>query len=559
MQITGCKRSFSRWSNPAFLCLSTTAILLAASANSAAQAPPVLNTPYRCANGITYTVTVCKPYRADQWCQWTEQQNGQTVTTVNSTWSSMTGRLQGCTVAPPAASPAPNAAKPSASPAPTQQSFNPPYLREFPTVDQIKSRIKGSSAQDTAFRQLTALHEFAQMITALAGPRMTQNQLTADEVRIVTAYFNAYNELAKSTTNPHDAYAGDNQFTASLFVTFKMPTIQQTWQTSLKMSAQQPAGSGPQQLPPTTDPSQLAMRRCFELGGSDLQCVGAGMSQGFKQMIGFDTTALTSSGKAGLVIVGTFKASSGLTFNFGDGSVDISNCGKMVQGNHAYSVTVAGGKYAINIVNQPQPLLLTLPLGANASGPAAQDITGQQITGYTVTTNLKTGAEVGRTPIYGPITVHCSVGALTRGPDVVLDPGQSSGTGVLSALGTVLGMMTGDSDSKQLTITPGARMTGVFTGSGGLKLQFNDGNAVIDCAQAHVLAPYDVSIQNGSAVVDVKNGASPIHLTVQADGALRGSGTTTVNGKLMTALNGSDPVFAPTSASCSLSSLAAAK
>jgi hypothetical protein len=553
----GSRGPFSQRRNRSASCLLTIAISLAAAATSTAQAPPILNTPYRCANEITYTVSVCKPYKTDQWCQWTEQQNGQTVTTANSTWSSMTGRLQGCTVAPPApASPA-NVSKPSTSSAP--HTFNPPYLREFPTVDQIKAQIKGSSAQDTAYRQLTALHEFAQMITALAGPRMTQNQLTSDEVRIVTGYFNAYNDLAKSTTNPKDAYAGNSQFTASLFATFKMPTIQQAWETSVKMSAQQPGGSGPQQLPPTTDPSQLAMRRCFELGGSDLQCVGAGMSRGFKQMIGFDTTALTSSGKAGLVIVGTFKASSGLTFDFGDGSVNISNCGKMVQGNHAYSVNVSGGKYSIDIANQPQPLLLTLPAGANASGPAAQDITGQQVTGYTVTTNLKTGAEVGRTPIYGPITVHCSIGALTRGPDVLLDQGQSSGTGVLSSLGTVLGMMTGDTDSKQLSISPGARMTGVFSGSGGLKLQFNDGNAVIDCAQAHVLAPYDVSIQAGSAVVTVKNGTNPFHLTVQGDGTLRGSGTTTVNGKLMTALNGSDPVFAPTSAICSLNSLVAAK
>ena len=65
-----------------------------------AQSPPQINVPYRCANGITYTVLNCKPYRADQWCRTTEEQNGNLVTTFDSSWSSMTGRLQGCTTTP---------------------------------------------------------------------------------------------------------------------------------------------------------------------------------------------------------------------------------------------------------------------------------------------------------------------------------------------------------------------------------------------------------------------------------------------------------------------------
>lgn len=542
-------------------CLTATAILFAASMGVMAQAPPVLNTPYRCANGITYTVTICKPFGADQWCQWTEQQNGQLVTTVNSTWSSMTGRLQGCTVAPAATgtgTKAPGAA-PTQPPTGTQQTFNPPYLKEFPTVDQIMVQLKGSSAQDTAYRQLTALHEFAQMIAALAGPRMTQNQLTPDEARIVTSYFNAYTNLAKSTTNPQDAYANDPQFTASLFTTFKMPAVHQLWENANAMAGEQAGGGTPRPLPPTNDPSQIAIRRCFELGGTGLECVGAGMSEGFKQMIGIDTGALTSSGKAGLVMLGTFTASSGLAFSFADSSVDISNCGKMSRGGHNYSVSVTGGRYVINIANQPQALVVALGQDRKGAGPAAQDITGQQITGYEVTTNRKTGVVVGRTPIYGPITVHCSVGALTPGPDVIVDPGDSNGGGVLSALGMMMGMLAGDSGSKQPTVPAGPRMAGVFKGAGGLKIQFNDGNAVIDCAQVHVLALYDVSMQGGQAVVALENGANPFHLTVHADGTLSGSGTATVNGKLMTALNGADPIFAPTSASCPLNALAAAK
>jgi hypothetical protein len=525
------------------------------------QAPPVLNTPYQCANGITYTVTACKPYGADQWCETVEKQNGNLVTTMDSAWSSMTGRLTGCTIAAPSTSSTTKtfgAQQPQPSGG-TQQALNPPYLKEFPSVDQIMTQLRGSSAQDTAYRQLTALHELAQMIAALAGQRTAQNQLTPDEARIITSYYNAYTNLANSTTNPQDAYASSSQFTASLFTTFNMPTIQKLWQNADTMSGQPTGDNAPRPLPTTNDPSQIAMRRCFELGGSALQCVSSGMGEGLKQFMGIDLSALTGSAKPGLIILGTYTASSGLFFAFDDRGVNIGSCGQMVQGTHSYSVSASGGKYAINIANQPQALLLTLGSDGKASGPASQDITGQKITGYDVTTNIKTGVVVSKTPIYAPITVHCSVGSLTPGSALAVDPGlPSSAPTMLSALGTVLDTMSGNTP-QQLMLPPGPRMAGVFTGAGGMKIQFNDGSAIVDCAQAHILTPYSVSFQAGNAIVTVNNGSNPFKLVVQADGKLSGSGTTTVNGKLMTALSGADPVFAPTSASCPLNTLTEAK
>ena len=527
-----------------------------------AQDPPILNSPYVCPNGITYTVTTCKPYRTDQWCETVERQNGNWVTAMDSAWSSMTGRLKGCTNAGNAkpAGTAPGSSASTAAPSSGQQSFNPPYLREFPSVDQIMTQLKGSSPQDTAYRQLTALREFAQMIAALAGPRMAQNQLTPDEARIMTNYFNAYQSLAKTTPNPHDAYAGNNDFTASLFTTFNMPTVQQIWQTSNNMAANQQGGARP--LPATNDPAQIAIRRCFELGGTGLQCVGVGMGAGLKQMIGIDVSALTGPGKSGLIVIGTFTSASGLSFDFGDSGVDISNCGKMVQGNHDYSVRASGGSFVVNIANQPLAFVVTIGPDGRATGPAAQDITGQQITGYEVTTNVRTGVVVGRTPVFGPITVHCNVGKLNPGPAVIVDHGlPSSAPTVLSAIGSMIGAVTGASAPDQLSLPPGPRMAGIFTGAGGLKIQFNDGNAVIDCAQAHVLADYSVLMQGNAVALTVKSaGVNPFTLNVQSKGSLAGSGTVTVNGKLMTGMDdNANPIFAPTSASCPLDTLASAK
>jgi hypothetical protein len=561
----GCAGFSRRVSRPRALLLTAPAILLAASA--LAQAPPILNSPYVCANGIAYTVTTCKPYRADQWCETTEMQNGRLVTTMDSAWSQMTGRLAGCTNVA-GAKPAAAVASPSPSAAPAamtgqtgaaaQQSFNPFYLKEFPTVDQIMKQLKGASAQDTAYRQLSALHEFGAMIAAMAGPRMAQNQLTPDETRIVTNYFNAYNALAKSTTNPQDAYINKPDFITGLFTTFNMPTIRQIWQSANSMTASQQPGATP--LAPSNDPTTMAARRCVELGGTTAQCMASGLGVGLQSLIGINTDAMTSSGVTGPVMFGSYKAANGLTIAFNDSGVDISGCGSMVQGGHSVTMQPSGSTLLLKIDNRPQPLQMTLGADGKLTGPASQDITGQKITGYLVTTNLKTGASV-RNPNYGPDTEHCNVGTLLPGPPSAPPQGAvNSIFGAIAAAGALVGANSQSDVPKQVMISPGPRMAGTFASADGLKIQFSDGGAVIDCAQAHVAAKYSVAISGSSIRATVRNGTSPFTLALGANGTLGGTGTTTVNGKLMTALDSnSDPILTPTSATCPVGTLTAAK
>jgi hypothetical protein len=59
---------------------------------------------------------------------------------------------------------------------------------------------------------------------------------------------------------------------------------------------------------------------------------------------------------------------------------------------------------------------------------------------------------------------------------------------------------------------------------------------ILTFGQAHVLALYDVSSQGSQVTVSAKNGTNPFTLTVNADESLSGSGTATINGRLMTAL-----------------------
>ena len=535
-------------------------ILLATAAAAQSLAPPVLNVPYVCANGLTYTVTTCKPYRADQWCETVEKQNGNVVTTMDSAWSQMTGRLAGCTVTPPT-TPAAPAAPAAAS---TQQTFNPPYLKEFPTVDQIMAQLKGSSAQDTANRQLSAMHVFGQMIAAMAGPRVAQNQLTPDETRIITNYFNAYNSFAKSPANPQDSYPAQTSFITTLFSTFSMPTVHQIWltaQAQTQNQSQQTATNGQTPLAPTTDPGTLAARRCVELGGSMTQCMGTALSTGMQSLLGVNLSAMTSPGSAGrLIMFGAYNAASGLHFTFSDGSVDIGGCGLMVQGGHNYAIQPSGSQYQIKIDNQPQPLVVTLDADGKIAAPAVQQITGQKIVGYFVETNRKTGAST-RTPQYGPDTETCKLGALTPGPASAPDQGMIADlSGVLDMMGSLFGGDTDSSAPKQLLLAPGPRMAGTYTSAGGLKIQFQDAGAVIDCAQAHVSVQYDVSNRAGAATIAVKSGSTPFSLTLQPSGTLSGAGSATINGKLMTALDGDgNPILTPTSATCTLGTLAPSK
>ena len=206
---------------------------------------------------------------------------------------------------------------------------------------------------------------------------------------------------------------------------------------------------------------------------------------------------------------GTYKASNGLTFAFGDGGVDISGCGSMVQGGHTITIQPSGSTLLLKIANQPQALQMTLGADGKLTGPAAQDITGQKITSYEVVTNLKTGAST-RNPIYGPDTEHCNIGTLLPGPATEPDQGFIADlSGVLSILS---GSVSDNSSTHPLRSSPGPRMAGTFASAGGLKIQFSDGGAIIDCAQAHVPAKYSVAISAGSIRATVQNGSFPVHL-----------------------------------------------
>jgi hypothetical protein len=92
-------------------------------------------------------------------------------------------------------------------------------------------------------------------------------------------------------------------------------------------------------------------------------------------------------------------------------------------------------------------------------------------------------------------------------------------------------------------------MTGKY-GGGTLLLDFSGNSLVLDCGQAHVRATYTVENAPTTFLVHVQNPGGPFVLALQPDNSLRGAGSTTVNGKLVTGMNGDDVAFAPHSETC---------
>jgi hypothetical protein len=92
-------------------------------------------------------------------------------------------------------------------------------------------------------------------------------------------------------------------------------------------------------------------------------------------------------------------------------------------------------------------------------------------------------------------------------------------------------------------------MTGKY-GGGNLLLDFSGNSLVLDCGQAHVRQLYTVENTSNAMLVHVQNSVGPFTLVLQPDNSLRGTGSTTINGRLVTGMNGDNVTFAPHSETC---------
>ena len=316
----------------------------------------------------------------------------------------------------------------------------------------------------------------------------------------------------------------------------------------------------------SNDPTAVATRRCLELGGGPMTCMGKGFTNGLTGAAGIDPESLTGPGRAGVVLSGRYRSAATLaSLDFGTDNVSIADCGKLVADGHDYTISKNPNSLQVTLDNEPRPIVLTMRPDGGLSGPGLVDVKGRIIIGYhTVTSTLyvngapAVGGSCGgvcqtstQVPDYAPKIERCTIGSLNPPPPQKATTTASMPDG-MGAMGMLLTGGAGGTDGP--APLPGLRMAGQFSGSG-LSLLFDAGNVILDCGPAHVRSAYTVHNTPAALVINVENSGGPFTLTVAPDNTLRGSGSATVNGRLVSGMQGDNVTYVPRRNTCEVGTL----
>ncbi|HEY4379549.1 MAG TPA: hypothetical protein VGN01_04330 [Acidobacteriaceae bacterium] len=455
------------------------------------------------------------------------------------------------------------------------------YTTDLPSVARVEAEIQGKDATDSRARQVAVFNYLVSYIDRTKYSRTVTGPFTPGEQKLFDAYRLAAYQLSQDYAKAHTAdeakafeqlhgrYEMDDAFykdwskrligpqaaaaysaaESSLAATQRAHVAQEQAQYQKDVAAQQAESSGL-----SSDPTAIATRRCLELGGDSLACVGKGFAKGLVDMVtgGEGLDALTGPGRAGVVLIGAYRSSGSLpTVNFNSANASIVNCGKLADDNRGYTIRKSGAATQVVLNNTSGQIALTMRSDGMLVGPGLVNVHGQIIKGYEVVTHYVNGVAQGstRTPVYEPADARCTIATLT--PPAPAPPAAAAPAADGGLLGGMINMMG--------TIAPpdvaGLRILGKYFGSSGLILDFDGNSVTLDCGQAHVKAQYTVVNGPASFTVNVQNGGGPFALTVASDNSLRGAGSVTVNGRLVTGMNGDNVTFKPRTESCAVATL----
>lgn len=471
--------------------------------------------------------------------------------------------------------------------------LNPPYLNELPAVDLVRKTIQGSDPTDSLARQIAVFEWLCEVIEShvTADRRL---RLLPDEAKVKAAYeLAAYqieeaykkdhtDEEAKAFFHLHGRYSADHALYQDMKAKLLSPQAvaeQQATRAAVVQHLQQhndefvrqqqqtiakaQAASGKPAIMTSTDPAAVALRRCLEMGGSELDCGGRSLSNGSFSMLGMGNSADLGQQPTGLVILGDYQGASTTWLSFSLNKVSVMGCGKL---DHAYtypfSLTRRGASLVVQVENHPRPYSVVLGPDGSMRGPGPVAVQGQIIIGYhhynVVRRRVSDGAVVGQTPVSEPIyrdaVGSCSIGALRAPGPVTVASLSNAVPGLLKAIGDQTG---GDLGS----YPAGLRLSGTYAGPDGLQLAFGPDEVITDCGPAHAARPYTVEITPADVLIKIGNGkvgsGSPLTLAFQPNGTLAGSGTAEVFGRLIVGnAPGGGFAYSPTRASCRVSTLA---
>jgi len=539
-----------------------------------------VNDPYRCSNGMAVTVTRCAQQLDKQYCEVKIEQNGKPAFKAINLREQVVAGVNSCTAqASNLAPPPPKKTMAAAS----GKSFNPSYLNEMPSVDTVLAWMKTTDPRETALRQIWAFYELTEVIKVLSGPREFHG-LLPDEQKVLGDYQVAQYYVTQSSDKafPKDKPSEDLKYHYSRWDTkfgFNGVDIWQFFSENLQSQftqivaqdnakyaalraeqrrvaeeARKDNSQGQGGSPfIRNDPGSLAARRCVELGGGALECVGKGFWTGLVGMAGIDPASINGSGPSGVYMNGFYTNGSAPSLSFAQEKVTITGCGKLVPDVFSYTISKKPNQLLINVKSEPSSFALSMGNDGRLTGPGSIEVSGQIIDHYERVWMQKyhNGVAVAgegywdSRPVYAPKTERCTIATFAPAP-----PPPPEKNPLISDLTSAMNSLMPQGPT-------GLRMAGHYGGQGGLVLEFEADAVTLDCGAAHVKDTYVVENAPNQIQVTVKNGASPFTMALQPDGTLAGSGSTDVAGRVVSGANDNNLVYATRNAHCGVGTLAA--
>lgn len=549
--------------------------------------PLQLNVPYRCPNGITYTILKCAGSGYHEICTWREDQNGRLVTEANSQRVYMGGRLAPCKVdsAPPS-QPAPAAASQPASS---------PYLSEMPSVDKVKSTIQGTSPDDTLARQVAVFTYLQQIVERMEPPNRRYGVTTPDEQRIMSAYsLAAYQmsqayakthtpEQAKEFERLHGRYEMDGAFFKEWFSALFTPDFRAAYKESVagrfakysahvaqeqqqydRATARQKAAAAQQARQNTGD---AALRTCVESGRSEMECLGENLHKEFMQM---EAPLLGAKGRPTGLRMGGAYSTGRFAIAFDSWLAAVSCGGGLLK--LPYTVHLSGNRLAIDVQRPGNPMKFAMRQDGSLLGPGPVDMPvlvqagnsrGSRAPAYqpeTHTTTQQTQIPAADVPNHaiGEVQQNGMEYSVTQQTTTTTSepawpaPQSSPNMAIKTVRCDAALLRPSASDAR---LPSGLRMSGTYAGAGGLRIEFRDDSATLECGAAHVSEAYSVQDSGGEVMVRMQNGSRPVILALEPNGTLSGSGTVQVNGRVMAGRRGNEILYAPRTTSCNIGTM----
>ena len=260
------------------------------------------NSSYQCNDDMNLTVVRCAQQDGQEFCAFKLEQKGKVAFQGVAPREKVAAAAKSCrSQATKATSQSPRTmAEPG-------KSLDPPYLNEMPSVDFVKREIQGKDPTDTLARQIAVFNNLTSIISSF---RLAANRydLTPDEQKITGKYSLAAYDMEQEYRKTHtaaeaDAFlhlhghyemmdpALDREMRSKLFSEAflqQRANADKTWLQAYQAHKEEETRAGQQAANNANggspfirnDPGTLAARRCVELGGSELECVGRGSGPG---------------------------------------------------------------------------------------------------------------------------------------------------------------------------------------------------------------------------------------------------------------------------------------